>query len=48
MAGKKAVKFVGPLPLGSCLILFNCFIYGFTFRLDRTAVKAAGKELYYM
>jgi len=44
----KSVTYVGPLPLGSWLILFNCFIYGFTFRLDRSAVQAGGKSVYYM
>lgn len=44
----KTVTYVGPLPLGSWLILFNCFIYGFTFRLDRSAVQAGGKSVYYM
>lgn len=44
----KAVTYVGPLPLGSWLILFNCFVYGFTFRLDRSAVQAGGKTVYYM
>ena len=48
LAGAKAVKYLGPLPVGSWLILFNCFIYGFTFRLDKAAVGAAGKEVYYM
>jgi len=46
--GSSSVKMYGPLPLGSWLILFNCFVYGFTFRLDRAAVNAASKEVYYM
>ena len=42
------VHYLGPLPVGSSLILFNCVIYGITFRLDKAAVQAAGTQLYYM
>ena len=42
------VRYLGPLPVGSWLILFNCVIYGITFRLDKAAVQAAGTQLYYM
>uniref|UniRef100_A0A6U2ESQ9 EamA domain-containing protein n=3 Tax=Hemiselmis andersenii TaxID=464988 RepID=A0A6U2ESQ9_HEMAN len=44
---KSGAKYFGPLPLGSMLILLNCVIYGFTSRLDKVAIKAAGKTLYY-
>jgi hypothetical protein len=40
--------YLGPLPVGSWLILLNCVIYGFTSRLDRAATLAASKEVYYM
>ena len=35
------------LPRGSWYILLNCVIYGFTSRLDKVAIKSAGKTLYY-
>jgi hypothetical protein len=38
---------IGPLPIGSWYILFNCVIYAFTSRMDKLAIKSAGKELYY-
>ena len=38
---------LGPLPRGSCYILFNCFIYGFTSRMDRVAIASSGKTVYY-
>mmetsp|Transcript_2686 Transcript_2686/g.4306 ORF Transcript_2686/g.4306 Transcript_2686/m.4306 type:complete len:376 (-) Transcript_2686:741-1868(-) len=41
------IKYLGPLPLGSWYILLNCVIYGFTSRLDKVAIKSAGKTLYY-
>lgn len=41
------VKYLGPLPVGSWLILLNCVIYGFTFRLDKAAVLSGGVALYY-
>ncbi|EKX32016.1 hypothetical protein GUITHDRAFT_121810 [Guillardia theta CCMP2712] len=43
----KEAKMLGPLPLGSWFILINCVIYGFTSRLDKVAIKSAGKTLYY-
>lgn len=42
-----AVKYLGPLPMGSWYILLNCVIYGFTSRMDKVAIKSAGKTLYY-
>jgi len=45
--GTKAVHYLGPLPLGSWFILLNCVIYGFTSRMDKVAIKSAGKTLYY-
>lgn len=42
------IEYLGPLPLGSWLILLNCVIYGVTSRLDRAATLAASKEVYYM
>lgn len=42
------VTYWGPLPVGSWLILLNCVIYGFTFRLDKAAVKASSTTIYYM
>ncbi len=42
-----SVRYIGPLPLGSWFILLNCVIYGFTSRLDKLAIKSAGKTLYY-
>jgi hypothetical protein len=41
------VKYLGPLPMGSWYILLNCVIYGFTSRMDKVAIKSAGKTLYY-
>lgn len=35
------------LPLGSRLILVNCCIYALTSRLDKAAIKQAGKIVYY-
>lgn len=35
------------LPLGSRLILLNCCIYALTSRLDKAAIKQAGKIVYY-
>uniref|UniRef100_A0A7S0HY37 EamA domain-containing protein n=1 Tax=Hanusia phi TaxID=3032 RepID=A0A7S0HY37_9CRYP len=46
-ANVKQAKMLGPLPLGSWFILINCVIYGFTSRLDKVAIKSAGKTLYY-
>ncbi|KAJ1463083.1 hypothetical protein M885DRAFT_584046 [Pelagophyceae sp. CCMP2097] len=42
-----APQMVGPLPLGAWLILFNCVVYAFTSRLDKLAIGAAGKALYF-
>eukprot|EP00286_Rhodomonas_abbreviata_P026144 CAMPEP_0181297272 /NCGR_PEP_ID=MMETSP1101-20121128/5150_1 /TAXON_ID=46948 /ORGANISM="Rhodomonas abbreviata, Strain Caron Lab Isolate" /LENGTH=474 /DNA_ID=CAMNT_0023402195 /DNA_START=137 /DNA_END=1561 /DNA_ORIENTATION=- len=42
-----AAKYLGPLPLGSWYILLNCVIYGFTSRMDKVAIKSAGKTIYY-
>jgi len=47
-ASSGSVKYLGPLPLGSWYILFNCVVYGFTSRLDKAAIRAANKEIYYM
>ena len=41
----REIKYLGPLPVGSWIILFNCVIYGFTFRLDKAAVQAAGTKM---
>ena len=35
--GAAAVKYLGPLPVGSWYILLNCVIYGFTSRMDKVA-----------
>jgi len=43
----KAEKLFFGLPRGSWYILLNCVIYGFTSRLDKVAIKSAGKTLYY-
>jgi len=43
----KAIKYLGPLPVGSWYILLNCVIYAFTSRMDKLAIKSAGKTLYY-
>ena len=45
--GASTVKYLGPLPVGSWYILLNCVIYGFTSRMDKVAIKSAGKTLYY-
>jgi hypothetical protein len=45
--GSSKVKYLGPLPMGSWYILLNCVIYGFTSRMDKVAIKSAGKTLYY-
>ena len=37
---KGGIQYLGPLPLGSWLILFNCVLYGFTSRMDKAAVRA--------
>uniref|UniRef100_A0A7S2AX22 EamA domain-containing protein n=1 Tax=Octactis speculum TaxID=3111310 RepID=A0A7S2AX22_9STRA len=42
------IAYWGPLPVGSWIILFNCLVYGFTFRLDKAAVLGAGVPMYYM
>lgn len=34
------------LPMGSKLILLNCVIYSFTSRLDKAAIRAAGKTVH--
>mmetsp|Transcript_65935 Transcript_65935/g.162264 ORF Transcript_65935/g.162264 Transcript_65935/m.162264 type:complete len:386 (+) Transcript_65935:313-1470(+) len=47
MVKKAGVKYLGPLPMGSAFILLNCVIYSFTSRLDKLAIKSAGKTLYY-
>lgn len=53
--GKKdAIKYIGPLPLASWMILGNCVIYGFSSRFDKMAITAGkaavgaanGKTLY--
>ena len=41
----REIKYIGPLPVGSWIILFNCVIYGFTFRFDKAAVQAAGTKM---
>jgi hypothetical protein len=38
---------LGPLPTGSWYILLNCVIYGFTSRMDRVAIGASSKNVYY-
>ena len=45
--GTIAVKMLGPLPIGSWYILLNCVIYGFTSRMDRVAIDASSKNVYY-
>lgn len=45
--GQVASKLFLGLPRGSWYILLNCVIYGFTSRLDKVAIKSAGKTLYY-
>jgi hypothetical protein len=37
---KSQVKYFGPLPLGSWMILGNCVIYGFSSRFDKVAITA--------
>lgn len=46
-ASMAKAKYLGPLPVGSWYILLNCVIYGFTSRMDKVAIKSAGKTLYY-
>lgn len=38
---------LGPLPVGSWYILFNCLVYGFTSRLDKVAISESSKTGYY-
>ena len=38
---------LGPLPVGSWYILFNCLVYGFTSRLDKVAIAESSKTGYY-
>jgi hypothetical protein len=37
---KPGTAYLGPLPMGSWFILFNCVIYGFTSRLDKVTTLA--------
>lgn len=46
-SNKPSEKLFLGLPRGSWYILLNCVIYGFTSRLDKVAIKSAGKTLYY-
>lgn len=47
VSNKASEKLFFGLPRGSWYILLNCVIYGFTSRLDKVAIKSAGKTLYY-
>ena len=44
---RPASRAVAGLPLGAWMILGNCCVYAVTSRLDKAAVRAAGKTLYY-
>mmetsp|Transcript_24487 Transcript_24487/g.73485 ORF Transcript_24487/g.73485 Transcript_24487/m.73485 type:complete len:397 (+) Transcript_24487:223-1413(+) len=44
---KPVSKAVAGLPVGAWMILGNCCVYAVTSRLDKAAVRAAGKTLYY-
>ena len=44
---KPVSRAVAGLPVGAWMILGNCCVYAVTSRLDKAAVRAAGKTLYY-